>query len=263
MFKAGLLPLTLDRPYSEVREVLKFVSMLKTEYFHLLHVLSPGENRKKALKKLEGIGSNLKNEGFDIVTDLQEGHPGKTISRVANGKDIDFIYMPANRHTFVHRVFLGSTAQDVLRLADRPTFVHKLRPRLEKDPIDKILFATDLGDAARRAEKYVSFLGTTASELFITHVGDRAADPFEEERRFKRVNDRLARLEEDLGGYYERVESRSFVGTPHKVIEREAESRESDIIIIGRFYTAGGMKVMGTTSGNITAKTKASVLLVP
>lgn len=59
------------------------------------------------------------------VPRVEEGHPPETIVRVAGEIDADLIVMGTRTrtHTILGRFFLGSTAQSVLQLSDRPVLV--------------------------------------------------------------------------------------------------------------------------------------------
>ncbi len=56
---------------------------------------------------------------------VEEGHPPETIVRIAEEIDADLIVMGTRTrtHTILGRFFLGSTAQSVLQLSDRPVLV--------------------------------------------------------------------------------------------------------------------------------------------
>lgn len=56
---------------------------------------------------------------------VEEGYPPETIVRVADEVDADLIVMGTRTrtHTILGRFFLGSTAQSVLQLSDRPVLV--------------------------------------------------------------------------------------------------------------------------------------------
>ncbi|HEY0834738.1 MAG TPA: universal stress protein [Azospirillum sp.] len=56
---------------------------------------------------------------------VEEGYPPETIVRVAGELDADLIVMGTRTrtHTVLGRFFLGSTAQSVLQLSDRPVLV--------------------------------------------------------------------------------------------------------------------------------------------
>lgn len=59
------------------------------------------------------------------VPRVEEGHPPETIVRVAEEVGADLIVMGTRTrtHTILGRFFLGSTAQSVLQLSDRPVLV--------------------------------------------------------------------------------------------------------------------------------------------
>lgn len=120
-----------------------------------LHVVDPGNTATKAL--VEGFitslaVSEMRNEGIERLKEwmggrieefchcelsgreplqkyplarVEEGPPAETIIKIADDMGADLIVMGTRTrtHTLVGRLFLGSTAQAVLQLSDRPVMV--------------------------------------------------------------------------------------------------------------------------------------------
>lgn len=266
MFDKALVPLELRRSQKELSAMIKFLKTLNTKSVHLLHVMSEGVGKKKTLQGyIDEIAYSLSIETeMELTTEVTEGHIASRISQTANDIDADFIYITSNHRGFMYRTFLGSTSRDVIRLTDKPAFVHKSRPYLLADEhVSRILYATDFGPTAEKALNYVKNLGELVEEIFLLHVGKRAPDPFEEKRRQQEVNSKLENLENELKNYFESIESISTVGSPHKVIHSYSERKKADLIIMGRLSKPGPQHLMGSTSERVSGSAHSSILLIP
>lgn len=75
---------------------------------------------------LEGLAGPLREKGIDadahVEVDTQAGHG---ILRAAEDTGVDLIAMATHARTGVKRTFLGSTADKVVRGAQRPVFLHR------------------------------------------------------------------------------------------------------------------------------------------
>lgn len=265
MFEKALFPVELSQTMEEILVRVKFAGQLGTRHLHLLHVLSPGlGNRKQALRKLDDFGVMLRSFGYGISLDVQEGFPPTLICETARENDIDFIFLPWREKTKMYRAFLGSTAKDVVRLTDKPTFVFKYHPQsVEGDAIKRVLYPTDFGQAAERAEPFVRALGNPDSKLILVHVGERAADPFSEERRTTEAVQRLMALKESFASCFQSVEIHQTTGVPGKKIIKRAKENDAHLIVMGRFNDSPLRKIMGTTAVEVADKVRCSLLLIP
>ncbi|MFP4558981.1 MAG: universal stress protein [Halobacteriota archaeon] len=266
MFNKALVPLELRRSQKELSAMMKFLETLNTTSAHLLHVISEGFGKKRKLQNyINEVAQILANETeLTLTTEVMEGHVASEISRAANETDTDLIYITSNHRGFMYRTFLGSTSRDVIRLTDKPTFVHKSRPYLlAQEPIARILYATDFGPTAEKALQYVRYLGEFVEEIYLLHVGKRAPDPFEEKIRQQEVNSKLEDLEKDLEELNKPIESISATGSPHKVIQHYSKRKNVDLIVIGRLSRPGPQHLMGSTSERVTGSAQSSILLIP
>ena len=265
MFAKALYPVTLNRPIQETVAEAELAAGLGTRKFHLIHVLTPGlGDKEKAAARLKKLGGELEKKGLEAYAEVREGQPAKVICTAANLQQVDYIFMRGSCKNFLRRALLGSTAQDVMRLTDKPALVHKgcFKPD-SGNPFNRIMFATDFGPAADRASAYVKAIGRFASWLVIVHAGKRAGDPFTESRRTHEIQRKLSRLHVALGDDYTTVETVSAVGSPVGVICRYADNLRVDLIVIGRFNRTSKQKIMGSTSEGVTGSVEASIFLVP
>jgi nucleotide-binding universal stress UspA family protein len=251
---------------------------LGTNTFRLLHVLTNMlENKKYIGQKMEATAGKLRSWGYSVETQILEGLPAKVISQAAAEEGIDYIYIPGRSNNILYRSLLGSTAKEVVRLAERPTLVHKKYPALTRfmyeeklqDPLQlrkkflrSVVFATDFGSAAERAIPYVQEIAQHAQKAVVLHAGERAGDPTSEAKRLREVEVKLASVEEKINLNYNSVETQARVGFPGRIIKKYSE-KNVDLIVIGRFNLSPYAGIMGSTAEYATANVNCSILLIP
>lgn len=83
----------------------------------------------------------------DATVHVQNGFPAPLINRVAERLDADLIVLGGHPHAAITRFIVGSTAERVIRTANRPVLV-AVQPRT--DPFRRVLAAVDLSTHSRR-----------------------------------------------------------------------------------------------------------------
>ena len=108
---------------------------------HLVHVFNPpvgmdpmgtvtpslGDLEEEAKSQLEGLVPENIPEGVTIHPVVLRGMPTKTIAEFARDKDADLIVVGTHGRTGLGRLFMGSTAEALLRQA--PCHVMVVKPR--------------------------------------------------------------------------------------------------------------------------------------
>ena len=108
---------------------------------HLLHVFNPpvgmdpmgmtapsiGDLEEEAKSQLEGLVPENMPEGVTIHPVVLRGMPTSTIAEFARDKDADLIVVGTHGRTGLGRLFMGSTAEALLRQA--PCHVMVVKPR--------------------------------------------------------------------------------------------------------------------------------------
>lgn len=82
----------------------------------------------ETMDQLESLGENATNSvaerardaGLEVVTDVRQGFPGRTLLEHADENDIDLIAMGTHGRSGFERFFLGSTTETVVRRAEMP-----------------------------------------------------------------------------------------------------------------------------------------------
>lgn len=67
---------------------------------------------------------------------LRKGDPAEVILEDAEDHDVDIVIMAKRRHSRLEQLLVGSTAQDVLKKATRPTLVLPVRDEKAEDEED-------------------------------------------------------------------------------------------------------------------------------
>ena len=202
--------------------------------------------------------------GVKVISGVTEGHVASDIVAKANEIDADLIYIPVTRKNVVQLTLLGSTSRDVMRLTDKPTFVHKTRPKLvEEKPIENMMFATDFSKGTEKAKERLKDYSRAAKNLILIYVGRRAADPMSEHKRRGVVNNKLGELNEELTPYFESIKTVNEIGTPYKVILSYSSKMDVDLVVLGKFTRRSVSKFTGSTAENVIHKAESSILLVP
>ncbi len=266
MFNKVLIPIVYNHNYSELLKTARFFYSNNMDWLYIFHVLESGF---KSMPQVEAWINELARRlylevGVKVSAGLSQGHVASKILAKAREFEADLVFIPVIKKNVVHRTLLGSTSSDVVRLTDKPTFVHKNKPDLVGEkPVKKLLFATDFSEGAQKAGEYIkNFSCVDNADLVLVHVGRRAGDPISEHRRRGIVNNKLGELVEEYSPYFNSIKTISDIGSPSKTILKNARELEVDLIVIGKYTKIRGTGLTGSTAENVITKAEASVLLV-
>lgn len=265
MFSKILYPVELNESLSDIRIRASFASKLGARDLVLFHVLTPGlGSHNHAEARLKHFQSALHEVGIDVYCRVEEGHVASEITGHARKQGMDLIYIPAKGRNFLLTSLLGSTTQDVIRLAEGPVWVHKQRPFLRREEdMHCAVFATDFREAAEKCCPVVQALRSLVPELVVLHVGERAADPYAEQLRREKVQAKLEELGDKFKEHFFRIRQVSRVGSPASHILDVAEEYRADLVVLGRLNEPFPLHVLGSTCSRVTSRAKSSILLVP
>ena len=268
MFEKMLIPVAYGERPEELRKVGKILKSLGASSVCLYHVNEPGSFFRGAdLSWLTLLSEALEETGLTVEVKMGGGHIASAIAETALLEGADGIYMKAKRRWHIETMLLGSVSRDLLRLADVPVFVHKVRPRLPDDGAEpdrsdlNVLYATDLDETSNRLLPYVmEFAGAWCHVL---HIRGRMADPLAERVRREAVDRELGTVAEELRPYFERVTFEQRIGDPAGQVLYVSDQIEADVVVLGRRSAAFLSAPMGYTAERIVTGSKASIFLVP
>lgn len=137
-----------------------------------------------AQQVLDAAAARLTAAGLHATTLLLDGRPASAIVGGASDAGADAIVMGTHGKHGLERMFLGSTAEGVLRMTALPTFVVRqagggtgtASPRVTECTFDRILVAVDDSDPSDAAAVFaIDFAAAHNSRLFCCTVIDTGA----------------------------------------------------------------------------------------
>lgn len=264
MFKKILFPVEKPEDFQHLINKAEFIKQLGGEQIHLMHVVTADEKYTDACAMMESL---IDFTALDFILDftlsyeISTGHAAGEITRIAKEKALDLIYVCSNRGGLISRMLLGSTAADIIRLADTPALIDKTVPNYRC--INSVLYATDFKIGADKALSYVKKLASSTRILFVQFVGTRAGDPTSEKQRKEKAEDDLQLLARDLGEYSEVITINSL-GRPSAQIKKAVYQNKIDLLILGRGNQRGVKKaIMGSTAEKLVSAVDCLVLMIP
>lgn len=266
MYKQILMPIVPAQNLANLQQSVNFLRKLGANHLHLVHVMSEGFANRRQLKNwLEDTAAKIKEQTACLVTwDLLSGHPATEICEAAEARDMDMIYQWASQRGILSRTLLGSTSSDVLRMTEKPAFIHKTKPSQEEDyQVNRILFATDFGEAANRATDYLKELSPLNSGLVLLHVRYRGGDPTTDSYRQQEAEEKMNELREELQPYFPALVFRIRLGATGRQIMEVSNQEEVELVVMGRYNQPSFIKGMGSTAENVVGRSQASVLVIP
>lgn len=216
--------------------------------------------REQMQEFVEGQGGKVVHK---VMRDVQVA---PAIMRYAHEMGIDFIVMGTHARKGVSRLFLGSVATEVLRVADLPVLVIGPDHPVAEKGYHKVLVAVDLAeDSTTLLQQATALADMDNLQLRVVHVCEsRSVTPYyateimDEQR--KRAEIALKELLDDtaLPG---KVESQVLVGLSEEQITASAEDFSAELIVMG---SAGmsrmGRMLLGSTTDRVLRRAPCAVL---
>lgn len=219
---------------------------------------------------LERDAAPIRKAGLTVTTSVTaSGVPAEELLAVAQVEGADLVVVGSRSHNFLHEVFLGSVAKEVIRKSELPVLIARLEAAEAGQPetcaaicgqaLDRILLATDLSAQSRSAEDAAVRLAGKAGHVDCLTV--LADDASEDDRQAAEVHHReLVRRIIDSGG---KAGSRIGRGDPAECIARISQERYSLVIVgkQGRNWAAD--KIIGSTAAKVCEIARLPVLMMP
>lgn len=225
---------------------------------HIVHVLPPdvpAQVRDKvtedAMERLEKLAGQVRESaaGSDVTTDVMSGEPFVEIIRRSRSISADLIVIGRHGRRPFKDLFIGTTAERVVRKGDVPVLV----VNLEHDTsYARPMIASDFADASRRTfELALRVVGPDVKDIDVVHAFNvpfenfvapvRAPGEESEYRKECRANAQ-AGLDSFLAPYQALdVNWRQVVraGDPRSVIVGEALRSRADLVALGTHARSG------------------------
>lgn len=226
------------------------------------------------LRELQARTSGLSDEcGVKFTCTVRFGQPALEISARSEEISADLIVIGAHGSNFFTDIFLGNTADKLIRRCRRPLLVVKNEPAF---PYRNILVPVDFSDDSRQAAQLalqiepqaeITFLHAYdvmfASKLSYAGVSQDAIDRY----RIKTHQEALLALNkfiDDLDTPRRHIMRDVVLGHPSAIVRDYAEKRQTDLIVIGKH---GRSRIEELIVGSVTRDTihwtKCDIMVVP
>jgi nucleotide-binding universal stress UspA family protein len=266
MLRKAAIKVGLAEPRAKFLEMIDFLKQFGTQHVRLVHVMTgTGEARHDQIQgKLDDLASDASALGFEVDTAIRHGHAASQIIEAAREFEADYIciyWMPKN---VFHQAIMGSIDLDILRMSDTPVFVHN-RSLLGTAPKEfgKVLYATNFTATDAMVMPYLRSPDFSANKLIFLHVGERAPDPYAEQKRKDKVKAALDRLASECTESFTEIETLDIVGRSRKVILKMANAYDVDVIVLGKSDNPNPLEnLLGSTAETVARKARRSVFIV-
>jgi nucleotide-binding universal stress UspA family protein len=228
------------------------------ELAHLVPVHALIEHqRMRATRLLADYAAKLTSRGFEVEALAPKyGNPAEWIVKTAQLHNVDLIVLGSKGHSILRRILLGSTAEEVVNLADRSVLVVKLAlphtPNIGEGPviaaIDFDLYLDDIIACSRTIAR------RAATDIILLHV----LEPGEDEEEAKRkIEDIAAQLRRSGAA----VTARIVKGIkPAKAIVDEVAKSKASLVLIGP-GSPSHISLTGITGEAVLRRAPSNILI--
>lgn len=244
-------------------------------------ILSP-EDGVQIRHNLEEFARAEIGSGLPLECVFREGDPAATIVEMAAEEDVDLVVLGTHGRSGFERLAMGSVAEKVLRRAACPVLT--VPPRAgDVVPVPSTLFrrvlcAVDLSASSLRALDYAMSIAQEAGgELTVVHALELLPEDVGLESSWatrrsvaehiaSTRDERQAQLEAAIPAAvrdYCQVNLVMTSGKPYRDVLREAESRQSDLIVLGvHGRNPLDLLFFGSTTQQVVRRARCPVLTV-
>lgn len=219
------------------------------------------------LKELEEKAEPLRQAGLAVETLVRDSsHPAKDFAALAGELGANMMLVGSRSHNFVHKLFLGSFATEVLQHARLPVLIERIEKSTQqtveaceavcRKNLDKVLLATDLSREAVAAEKAAMALSEKAGQVnLLTVAGENLSE--------EAARNHLEALKKRLSASGKEGEILIAEGVPSAAIIQEARD-DYTLIIMGKHGNGRHTEaLLGSTAEKVCRDARRPVLVVP
>jgi nucleotide-binding universal stress UspA family protein len=222
-------------------------------YFSSGQLQSLTEELRESAQAAEGLvaAETAKIMGFTPEVTVAMAPPVEAILSSTRDFDIDLVVMGTHGRSGVHRLWLGSVAERVIRLSQSPVLA--VRHGWPQTGVGSILCPVSCSEAGLRALRYATATANAEeARLVVLHAVEAAGIPAE----FRSACDRAREHSE--------LEELIVHGDPARAILETAQQRPPDLIIMGaeRRVTALG-EFFSSTTERVMRQVQTPLLVVP
>ena len=231
--------------------------------------------RREAAALLDELASTIReSDGIDCEGHVATGDAFQGIVRMAEETGVDLLVLGPHRRQVLRDVFIGTTAERVLRTSRMPVLLANGVPA---GAYRKVLIASDLSNYAYAAADTAKQLGLLATvDIIVLHVMDpiESGPVVRAAMTIKEVDEQATRLRErltdELGAFVRklgvvaalRVIRPSVESTPI-AINNYAKDTKADLIVVGTRARSGFEKwLLGSVAEGVLGHAEMDVLAV-
>lgn len=208
--------------------------------------------------------------GFAAIPRLEVGHVVNTISAAAD--QADMLVLGARGLSPLRDVFLGTTAENLLRKCKRPVLVVK-RPM--RETYRHVIVPVDLTPHSAFALRMAVTIAPKAhvsvinvfdvpfeGKLWLAGVAESEIQLYRKQASAK-AQEQISKLIHDLGETTQQFHSMVEHGDPARVILELEDSSSPDLVVIGKHSrSAVGEMLLGSVTRHILSYSRCDVLVV-
>lgn len=291
-FRSLLIPIDLSPGSERVVERVALLPLAPNARLTLLHVVPKrlpreasgrveADARKALSAAAESLGRRLP-KGAVIEQAVKAGAPAAEIARSAKAVRAELIVMGRGGGRALRDIFLGSTAERVIRQGQLPVLVVRLPARA---PYRRPLLALDVDEAAHHVLRLaLRLIPPPRPRMSLVHAYDAPFDAMvypslsperaEEYRRYYRQKAQhgiagllaSAMAEAKATSRDDRVSWKNYIrhGSPRTVVQKTVEKAHADLLVLGTHGYAGvAHAFLGTVAGDVLRDVSCDVLVVP
>lgn len=246
---------------------------------HVLHVVDADlpatiaeHQRAEAARQLqEWLAASPHTAGVAVSVEAVLGHRVADVLAAADAAEVELVVLGAHRKSPLKDVFVGGTADQLIRLSKRPVLVVPDSPTA---PYQRMLAAVDFSDSSRQAVEYAATLLPeiplellhvyTMSYTGLANLDQGAADSEKTERHLRHMiadDDKrfLAALKAPNAPQQVIIRAGNVLTT----IPQEVARQGADLLIIGTQGRRGiARAVLGSVAAKLTRDPVCDVLVV-
>ena len=211
-----------------------------------------------------------------VISDEKAGHAAyEEIISYSKAHDIDLIVMGTHGRRGPRRLFIGSTAERVVRLAPCPVLTLRSDADiLNPAQLSNILVPVDFSDFSNDAIRYAAELADTwDAEITLIHVIEEAVLPtvygvepvatYPVDHLMEESQKQIDRLKEAYFGENPRVHTKILVGHSALTIASYAKESSTNLIVIPTHGLTGLKRfLMGSVAEHVVRNAQCAVLTI-
>ncbi len=273
-----LLCTDFSEPANQLTECLlelKDKGLKEVVLIHVVNIRSAGGNasvlQKFNQEQLTKVAEEIEEDGFSVKVSVPIGFPPHEIVDAALKEQVSLILLGAIGKGVVRRVFLGSTAFDVIRISKVPVLVEKFTDTKREEceiicrrKFERVVVPVDFSDDSLSVVENMGNLLQGRGRMVLVF----ALEGSENKKDLKKAKEDAEKKLEDLKSEWENtgaeVKCHVKEGIASQSILQVAEEKEATLIAMSK-RGRGQIRelLIGSTAEAVALRSKIPILLFP